>query len=71
MLTATTPAQLGVLVRRRRKYLDLTQAELAGLSGLGERFVSEVERGKETAELGKVLRLLDRLGLGVVLVTKQ
>lgn len=71
MQTATTSAQLGVLVRRRRKDLDLTQAELAGLSGLGERFVSEVERGKETAELGKVLRLLDRLGLSVVLVTKQ
>lgn len=71
MLTATTAAQLGALVRRRRKDLDLTQAELAGLSGLGERFVSEVERGKETAELGKVLRLLDRLGLSVVLVTKQ
>jgi HTH-type transcriptional regulator / antitoxin HipB len=71
MPTTMTPAQLGDLVRRRRKDLDLTQAELAGLSGLGERFVSEVERGKETAELGKVLRLLDRLGLSVILEAKQ
>ena len=66
-----TPADLGAIVRLRRKELDLTQGELAGLSGVGERFVSEVERGKATAELGKVLRLLDRLGLTVVVEAKR
>jgi len=61
---------LGHAVRARRKALGVTQVELAGLAGVGERFVSEVERGKATAETGKVLKLLGRLGLLVYLHPK-
>ena len=63
-----TPKALGAAIRARRKHLGATQAELAGLAAVGARFVSEVERGKPTAELGRVLRLLDRLGLHVHLL---
>jgi len=59
----STPAGLGALVRARRKALGATQVELAALCDVGPRFVVELERGKPTLELGKVLRVLDRLGL--------
>lgn len=54
---------LGALVRARRKAAGLTQAQAAGLAGVGNRFFSELERGKATLELGLVLQVLDRLGL--------
>jgi HTH-type transcriptional regulator / antitoxin HipB len=60
-----TPAELGALVRDHRKRLGATQIELAALADVGPRFIVELERGKPTLELGKVLRVLDRLGLRV------
>lgn len=56
-------ADLGQLVRLRRKQLQLTQAELAEVAGVGKRFLSELERGKPTAEISKVLQVLSVLGL--------
>ncbi len=58
-----SPAALGQMVRQRRKADRMTQAEAAGLCGVGIRFLSELERGKATAELGKALRVLRGLGL--------
>ena len=58
-------AQLGEIIRYHRKSAGVRQAEAAALSGVGTRLLSEVERGKETAEVGKVLLILDRLGLEV------
>ena len=60
-------ATLGVAVRQARKTHGLTQAGLAGLAGTGPRFISELERGKESAELGKVLGVLAVLGLRLML----
>ena len=54
---------LGAEVRARRKALKLTQAELAMTSGTGARFVGELENGKETCHVGKVLSVLRTLGL--------
>lgn len=56
-------AELGELVHRRRKSLRLTQVEVAGLAGVGDRFLRELEHGKPTLHVGKVLRVLNRLGL--------
>lgn len=61
--SAKTPAEVGAIVRARRKALGVTQAELAGLADVGARFIVELERGKATLELGKVLRVLERLGV--------
>jgi HTH-type transcriptional regulator/antitoxin HipB len=56
---------LGKLIKRHRKSMGLTQLDAAGLCGVGERFLSELERGKDTASLGKTLQVLNRLGLKV------
>lgn len=55
--------QIGGLIRAKRRSIGLRQAELAGLCGVGPRFLSELENGKATAEIGKVVRVLQRLGL--------
>ena len=62
---------LGKAIRRHRKSMGLTQRDAAGLCGVGERFLSELERGKESASLGKALQVIKRLGLRVILNDRQ
>ena len=57
---------LGQLVRAHRKSRHLTLETVSGLGNLSTRFLSEFERGKETAEIGKVLKALRTLGLEVI-----
>ncbi len=57
-----TPARIGAIVRAVRKDSGLRQDELAGATGVGVRFIVELEAGKPTAQLGKVLRVLQALG---------
>ncbi|MFQ6023921.1 MAG: helix-turn-helix transcriptional regulator [Acidiferrobacterales bacterium] len=59
------PAHLGQIVRAKRKQDQLTQADVVALCGIGTRFLSELENGKPTLELGKVLQLVACLGLEV------
>ncbi len=61
-----TTRELGELVRMHRKKKNLTQETVSGLGNLSVRFISEFERGKETAEVGKVLKTLQTLGLEVI-----
>ncbi|MBI4822014.1 MAG: helix-turn-helix transcriptional regulator [Deltaproteobacteria bacterium] len=61
---------IGEFVRTRRKAAGLTQAQAAGLAGVGTRFLSELERGKETVELGLVLRVLERFGLDLAIAPR-
>lgn len=63
--------ELGKLARTHRKQQKLTLETLSGLGNLSTRFLSEFERGKETAELGKVLKALHTLGLEVVVQPRQ
>ena len=58
---------LGRAVRSIRRARGLTQAELAGLAGVGVRYLSELERGKTTSHLGKALTVLHRLGCRLTL----
>ncbi len=55
--------ELGEAIRMRRKELHYTQAFLAEFTGFSVSFISDVERGKATAEIGKTLQLLMILGL--------
>ncbi|MFL1466615.1 transcriptional regulator [Marinobacter sp. HN1S83] len=55
--------QAGMLVRAVRKSQSLRQDDLAGSAGVGHVFVRDAERGKETIEFGRFLRLLDELGI--------
>lgn len=54
---------LAAVVAARREELSLRQAELAELAGVGARFVNELEAGKATVRLDKVLAVLAALGL--------
>ena len=54
---------LGVAVRGRRISLGLSQADLAKRAGVSRPWLSNIETGKPTAEFGRVIRLLDALGL--------
>jgi len=56
-------ADFGRIVRERRKRDGLTLVETAGLINVGVRFLSELENGKPTVRLDKLLRVLDALGI--------
>ncbi len=58
-----TPAQIGEMIRDARRSLDVTQKDLALTSGTGLRFIIDLEKGKETCEIGKALRVLQTLGI--------
>lgn len=61
----TTCDEFGKMVKDRRKELKYTQAFLSECSGLSVSFISDVEHGKPTAELGKCLFLANLLGLDI------
>lgn len=58
-----TPADLGAVIRERRKELQLDQATLAERIGVSRQWVIEMERGHARAELALVLRALDALSI--------
>lgn len=58
-----TPKHIGAAVKTARKRLGVTQRDLAMTSGTGLRFISDLEQGKPTCQLGKVLSLLHTLGI--------
>ena len=62
-----TAKELGRLARTHRKSRRLTLETVSGLGNLSTRFLSEFERGKETAEIGKILKALRTLGLEVII----
>ena len=55
-------AAIGSTIRDERKALGLRQDELAAASGVGLRFLVELERGKPTVQMSKVLDVLAALG---------
>lgn len=61
-----TAGEIGTLARAHRKAQGVTIETVSGLGNVNPRFLSEFERGKETAELGKVLKALQTLGLEVI-----
>jgi transcriptional regulator with XRE-family HTH domain len=63
LVTILSPQQLGLLIRATRRAQKLRLDDTAGTAGVGHVFVREVERGKPTVQLGRVLRLLDELGI--------
>jgi y4mF family transcriptional regulator len=51
------------LVRSAREASGKSQADFAALAGVGRRFLSELENGKPTLEIGKVLQVLSAAGI--------
>jgi HTH-type transcriptional regulator / antitoxin HipB len=63
MALYSTTESIGGLVKQTRKHLKITQKDLALTSGTGLRFIIELEQGKSTCQLGKVLTVLNTLGI--------
>ncbi|MCI0622317.1 MAG: transcriptional regulator [Acidobacteria bacterium] len=63
-----TPKEIGKVVRETRKRLGVTQKGLALTSGTGLRFVIDLEKGKETCQIGKALTILHTLGIRLTLM---
>lgn len=62
---------LADFVKEKRKWVKLTQPELAEKSGVGLRFIRELEQGKETLRLDKVNQVLQLFGYEVGAVAKN
>lgn len=65
-----TALDVGQMVKRQRNDMNLRQLDVAGLANTGNRLIVDVENGKPTVQLQKVLDLLDILGLEVVIQPK-
>lgn len=66
MPAASTPEEVGAVIRAARRARGLTQRQLAERAGVGRQWLVALERGHDRAELGKVLDVLRALGLGLV-----
>lgn len=67
-MQAQSAAEVGKIVAAARRHRGMTQAQLAAAAGSTQTWVSMVEQGKETAQIGKVLRLLAYLGVRLQMV---
>jgi y4mF family transcriptional regulator len=57
--------EIGELIRKTRKNLNITQKQLAGICNVGVRFIVDLEKGKETCQIGKVIYVMVMLGLRI------
>ncbi len=62
-----TPQDIGTAIRKTRKAMGITQKDLALTSGTGLRFIIDLEKGKPTCQLAKVLTVLQTLGINMQL----
>lgn len=61
----TDPISLGKAIRIRRKELKYTQSYISEVTGLSISFLSDLENGKSTAEIGKTILVINLLGLDI------
>ena len=61
----TNAMDFGKAIQQQRKHMGYTQAYLAEVTGFSTSFISNLENGKTTAELGKSIFLANLLGLDV------
>jgi len=62
-----TAASLGAAIRHYRQAVGLTQAELAERAGLNRTYLSDLEQGRETEQVRRILRVLKQLGVRMTL----
>jgi HTH-type transcriptional regulator / antitoxin HipB len=67
----TFAAEVGQQVRRARRELGLDQATTALLAGVSERFLRELEHGKDTVQLRQLLAVIDAVGLELRLADRD
>lgn len=66
----SNPEELGRHLLKERKRLKLTQKEISEFSDVGRKFIIELEKGKTTAQIGKIFELLHSLGLELHLIKR-
>jgi y4mF family transcriptional regulator len=59
--------KLGLILKDHRKSLGLTQTEVALSCGVGIRFISDLENGKSSCQIGKALLVIESIGLKLML----
>jgi HTH-type transcriptional regulator / antitoxin HipB len=64
-------SDLGDFIKDFRSSQRLTQGDVSGLANTGNRFIIELENGKETVQLNKVLDVLNVLGLELTVARKS
>ena len=62
-----TPESLGTAIRHYRREVGLTQEELAERAGLNRTYLSDLEQGKQTEQVRRILRVLRQLGVRITL----
>ena len=62
----TDTTSLGNAIRSRRKELKYTQGYISEITGLSVSFISDLENGKPTAEIGKTIEVINLLGLDIL-----
>ena len=65
-----TTAELGRAIRKRRKELGYTQAFLADYAGVSASFLSELENGKDTIQLGKAMDIMSLLVMDLAVLKR-
>lgn len=71
MEKVTHSIELGAAIRAERRRLQITQKQLAMVAGVGLRFLIELERGKSTARVEGVFKVLQVLGLEINLTRRS
>lgn len=62
-----TAGSLGAAIRHYRLQAGLSQAELADRAGIHRTYLSDLEQGKETEQVRRILRILKELGVRMTL----
>lgn len=63
-------SDFGAEIRRRRRELHYTQAAVSELTGISISFISDLENGKATTELGKAILLASLLGIDITMTPR-
>ena len=66
----STAEDIGAMVRAARHKQRISQEQLAGVAGTGVRFISDLENGKSTVQLEKVIKVIEALGMGLYALSR-
>lgn len=62
--------EIGIEIRKRRKYLNITQEDLAEITGISRRSLQYIESGKMNPSIEQLEKILEALGLEITIRTK-
>ena len=62
--------EIGIEIKKRRKYLNITQEDLAEITGISRRSLQYIESGKMNPSIEQLEKILEALGLEIIIRTK-